>query len=111
MDAIAYIVGSSLPMALLVFVGSYFGLWKRREKKLPLSEAVIMFFLCWALVTVLIIAFRVLLSGQDELTQSTVGNLWGPLIVGIMICRNLVERRLKTSSLEAIRKTYESNQE
>ena len=111
MEAIAYVVGSSLPMGLLIFVGSYFGLWKKREKKLPLSETAIMFVACWVLAIILIIAFRVLLSGQDELTQSTVGNLWGPLIVGIIIARNLVDKRLKTNSLDAIRKTYESNEE
>ena len=111
MEEIVYIAGSSLPMAFLIFVGSYFGLWKRREKKLPLKEAAIMFVVCWILATILIIAFRVLLSGQDELTQSTVGNLWGPLIVGVIIARNLVDRRLKTTSLDAIRKTYESNEE
>jgi len=109
METIAYIVGSSLPMALLIFVGSYFGLWKKREKKLPLNETAIMFIACWVLATILIISFKLLLSEQDELIQTTVGNLWGPLIVGITIARNLVDKRLKTDSIDAIRKTYESN--
>lgn len=89
METFVYLVGSSLPMALLLFVGSYFGLWKRNEKKLPAKEAVILFFALWLIAAILIIAFNIILAGQDELTRSTIGNLWGPLILGIIIGRTI----------------------
>ena len=109
MEMIAYIAGSSLPMALLIFVGSYFGIWKRRKHKLPIKESIILFFVFWLLAVMLIIAFKVLLSGQDELTQSTIGNLWGPLIVGIIVGRYIVEWRHKVNSYDAVRKSYEDD--
>ena len=98
METFAYLASSTLPMALLVFAGSYFGIWKRNEHKLPAKEAVILFFVLWVISAILIITFKLLLAGQDELTQSTIGNLWGPLILGIIIGRNIADRRRKVNA-------------
>jgi len=98
MENISYLVGSTLPMALLVFVGSYFGLWKRNEYTLPAKEAVVLFFALWIISAILVIAFKIIFSSLDELTQSTVGNLWGPLIVGIIIGRTIVSWRRKVNA-------------
>ena len=111
MEAIAYIIGSSLPMGIFIFVGSYFGMWKRRESKLPFKETIFIFIGLWILAIILIIAFRILLSDQDELIQSTVGGLWGPLIVGIIIGRNIVDKRHKTINKNLIKKSYETDEE
>ena len=111
METIAYLIGSSLPMGLFIFAGSYFGIWKRRESKLPFKEAILIFIGLWVLALLLIIAFRALLSGQDELIQSTVGGLWGPLIVGIIIGRNIVDKRHKTINNNLIKKSYGTDNE
>lgn len=111
MNTILHVAASSLPMALLIFVGSYFGIWKRRESKLPFKEAILIFIGLWILTTILIIAFRILLSGQDELIQSTVGSLWGPLIVGVIIGRNIVNKRHKILHNDLIKKSYETDDE
>jgi len=111
MEAIAYIIGSSLPMGLFIFVGSYFGIWKRRESKLPLKESILIFIGLWVLALVLIITFRILLSGQDELIQSTVGGLWGPLIVGVIIGRSIVDKRHIALRDNLIKKSYEADDE
>jgi len=88
-------VGSSLPLALLIFAGSYFGIWKKNTIRLPRGEAIALFFILWAVTMGLLLVFRALLINQDELTRSTVGNLWGPLLVGIIIGRRLVSWRRK----------------
>ncbi len=111
MDTILPIAASSLPMALLIFVGSYFGIWKKRESKLPFKETILIFIGLWILATILIIVFKILLSNQDELIQSTVGDLWGPLIVGVIIGRNVVDKRHKTIHNNLIKKSYESDAE
>ena len=111
MEAIAYIIGSSLPMGIFIFVGSYFGMWKRRESKLPFKETIFIFIGLWILAIILIIAFRILLSDQDELIQSTVGGLWGPLIVAIIIGRNILDKRHKTINKNLIKKSYETDEE
>ena len=97
MVAFAYFAGSAFPMAVLVFVGSYFGIWKRNEHKLPAKETIILFFVLWLISAILVIVFKVSLSGQDEATQATIGNLWGPLIVGIIIGRNIADWRRKVN--------------
>ena len=96
MKMFAYLAGTTLPLAVMVYVGSYFGIWKRNTVRLPLFEAVGIFFLMWLITAGLILTFRVLLAEQDELTRSTVGGLWGPLIVGILIGRTLVSLRRKS---------------
>ena len=92
---IAYIIGSSFPLALFIFAGSYFGIWKKNLVKLPRIEAVSLFFILWVITGLLLLIFRVLLASQDQLTRSTIGNLWGPLIVGIIIGRALTSWRRK----------------
>lgn len=111
MEEIAYFIGSAFPMGLLIFVGSYFGLWKRRKSKLPFKETVILFFSFWVLSAILIVIFKLLLANQDELIQSTIGNLWGPLIAGIIIGRNIVDKRHKKISNDTIRRSYETSEE
>jgi len=105
MEIVAYLAGSTLPMALLVFVGSYPGIWKRSEHKLPAKEAVILFFALWVISAVLIIGFKIILAGQDELTQYTIDTLWGPLIVGIIIGRSIANWRRRVNA----QKQLESN--
>ncbi|MGE3482270.1 MAG: hypothetical protein AB7K73_12755 [Gammaproteobacteria bacterium] len=95
METIAFLVGSSLPMAVLVFVGSYVGIWKRNQIKLPFWDKIGLFFALWLISAGLWLLFRIILSGQDEVIRSTVGNLWGPLVVGIIVGRSLVSWRRK----------------
>jgi len=109
MDIIAYYIGSSLPITILIFIGSYFGLWKRRSTKLSFKETLVIFLSFWILSVLLIILFDIILAGQDELIKSTIGNLWGPLIVGISIGRNIVEWRHKKRADDFIKKSYETN--
>jgi len=98
MEMISYYAGTTLPMALLVFVGSYFGIWKKNEIKLPPNEVIGLFVLLWILSAILTVGFHLALAGQDELTRSTVGNLWGPLIVGVIIGRNIADWRRKVNA-------------
>ena len=109
MDMIPYIAVSSLPMGSLLFVGSYFGISKTRRQKLPAKEVIILFFAFWLLAAVLIIVFKVLLSGQDESIQSMIGDLFGPLIIGLIIGRNIVQWRHKVNTYDAVRKTYRTD--
>lgn len=95
MEMFAYLAGSSLPLAFLVFVGSYFGIGKEIKTKLPFKETVSLFVLLWIITAGLWFMFRVVLVGQNELIRSTVGNLLGPLVVGIIIGRTLVSWRRK----------------
>ncbi|BCO31166.1 hypothetical protein TspCOW1_12690 [Thiohalobacter sp. COW1] len=108
METFAYLASSTLPMAVLAFVGSYFGIWKRNEHKLPASEAIILFFVLWVISAILIILFKIMLAGQGELTQSTVGNLWGPLIVGIIIGRIIADWRRKVNAKKKLEKQIEN---
>jgi len=85
----------AFPLALFIFAGSYFGIWKKNLVKLPRIEAVSLFFILWVITGLLLLIFRVLLASQDQLTRSTIGNLWGPLIVGIIIGRALTSWRRK----------------
>jgi hypothetical protein len=110
MEEIAYFIGASLPMAVFIFIGSYFGLWKRRKSKLSFKETVILFLSFWVLSAILTIIFKLLLSGQEELIQSTIGNLWGPLIVGVIIGRKIIEWRHKIISDNDVRKSYEPSE-
>lgn len=95
MEMFAYLAGSSLPLAFLVFVGSYFAVGRRNKIRLPLKETVSLFVLLWIITACLWLTFRALLADQDEFIRSTMGNLWGPLIVGIIIGRALVLWRRK----------------
>ena len=108
METFAYFAGSTFPMAVLVFVGSYFGIWKRNKHKLPAKETIILFFVLWLISGILLIVFKIVLSGQDELTQSTIGNLWGPLVVGIIIGRNITDWRRKVNAKKQIDKEPEN---
>lgn len=97
MEDISYYAGTTLPMAALVFVGSYFGIWKKNEVKLPLYEAIGLFIFLWVLSAILNVGFNLALAGRDELTQSTIGNLWGPLIAGVIIGRNVADWRRRVN--------------
>ena len=95
MDAndIAGFVGYTLPLGIAVYIGSYVGVFKRQETKLPGGELVGLFFFLWLLSAVLLVVFSALLSGvvQDSMPESVY--LVGPLIVGIIVGRKIVKRR------------------
>ena len=89
---------SALPLTVLVFVGSYFGIWKRQPIKVPGLEVLGLFFALWAITAILLALFRAMLSDQDEVIRSAIGNLWGPLILGVIAGRSLMQwRRNKRS--------------
>jgi len=97
-EMVTYYAGATLPMALLVFAGSYFGIWKKNKVKLPLSEVIALFAFLWVLSALLIIGFSFILAGQDELTRSTIGNLWGPLVVGVLVGRSVADWRRRINA-------------
>lgn len=98
MEMFQYYAGATLPMALLVFAGSYFGIWKKNEVKLPPNEVIGLFVFIWVLSAALMLAFHLALANQDELTRTTIGNLWGPLIVGVIIGRNVADWRRRINA-------------
>ena len=95
MDYLAAIIGGSLPLGLLIFVGSYFGIWRKNPIKLPRLEAFSIFLGAWILAAILIIIFRILLNDQDPEIQQLVGTLWGPLVIGVIIGRKVTAWRRK----------------
>lgn len=102
MQYVAMILGGSLPMGLLIFVGSYFGIWRKNTVKLPWGDVFGIFIGAWMLAAVLLIAFQVMLSGQDQEIRQVVGTLWGPLIVGVLIGRKFTSwRREKIKMAES----------
>jgi uncharacterized transporter YbjL len=72
------------------------------------QEAVMLFFALWIISGVLIIAYILLLAGKNELTQATIGNFWGPLIVGIIIGRNIVNWHRKESTQKQLSTSHEN---
>ena len=94
----AFIVGSSLPLTVLAFAGSYWGIWKRSSEKLPVRKAFGLFLILWVVMAALWLLASVLLPKDSVL------NLWGPLIIGATIGRTLrdwlaeAEMRQPTSS-------------
>ena len=93
MDYLILLISSSLPLGLFVFVGSYFGIWRKNTTKLPILEAIVIFFGCWLLTAILLLLFKIILIGQDAETRQVFGTLWGPLIVGILIGRRVTDWR------------------
>ena len=104
MEMFAVLAGSSLPLAVMVFVGSYFGIWKRNTTKLLFRQAISLFLLLWVITAGLWLFFYFILIGQDEPIPAA-GKLWGPLIIGIIIGRRLVNSRRKANSKDAINAT------
>jgi len=108
MNYLMFVIGSTLPMAFLVFVGSYFGIWKRRERKIPYYEAVILFIVLWVVAAVLTLLTSSVFSGYEEAAKNQ-ANLWGPLLIGIFVGRRIVDWRTKVNGYAAARKSYEKN--
>jgi len=92
MELIAYYAGFTFPIALLVFVGSYFGIWKKTEARLPAGEVAALFFFLWVVTALLMLGFRLALGGQGAAAV----DLWGPLVAGVIIGRSLVDWRRRT---------------
>jgi hypothetical protein len=93
LNYLALILGGSLPMGVLIFVGSYFGIWRKNTVKLPWGEVIGIFIGSWVLAIVLQLGFQVILSGQDPQFRQVFGGLWGPLVVGILIGRKFTSWR------------------
>ena len=99
-NAIAEIIGYTLPLGIAVYIGSYVGVFKRQDMKLSGGEKVGLFFGLWLLSAVLLILFATLLSSVDlgSVPRESV-YLAGPLIVGIIVGRKIVKwRRDKRAS-------------
>lgn len=102
MNNIAVMLGGSLPMGVLIFVGSYFGIWRKNTVKLPWGEVFGIFVGAWVLAIVLLLLFQLILAGQDAQLRQDIGGLWGPLVVGVLIGRKFTAwRRAQLSSKEA----------
>ncbi|MDZ7789720.1 MAG: hypothetical protein U5L08_04350 [Xanthomonadales bacterium] len=94
MDLLAYYAGFSFPIALLAFIGAYFGVWKSADTKLPTGEVVSLFFSLWVLSAVLVLGFHLVIGPQNE----SAADLWGPLIAGVLIGRFIVNWRCEVWS-------------
>jgi len=97
----AMLLGSAVPLTLLVFAGTFWGVWKRSYVKLPIHESILIFLSLWAISILLKAIFSAALINTDEVIRSTVSNLWGPLILGIAIGRALVKWRQKKKLVPA----------
>jgi len=97
MEMIAEQIGFTFALALAVFVGSYFGVFRRNKTKLPVKDLLGLFFLLWLISAVLffLFIFSALLSGLDQAAMPEGIYLLGPLIFGILIGRKLVSWRRK----------------
>ena len=93
MGELSYYAGATLPMALLAFAGSYFGIWKKRTVKLSRDELTWLFMFLWTLTAFITFAAHILLSGYDETTRSTIANYLAPLIIGVIAGREVVAWR------------------
>ena len=103
MDALAEQIGFTLSLGLMVFVGSYFGIFKRNKTKLPGGELVGLFLFLWLLSAGLLMLFGALLSTLDQESMPEGMNLLGPLIVGILVGRKIVSwrRQIRVRETEA----------
>jgi hypothetical protein len=84
MEMLAFVIGSSLPLTVLVFAGSYFGIWKRSGTRLPWIQVLGLFVMLWIVTAALSLLVGVTLPGED------VARLWIPLVVGIVIGRTVI---------------------
>lgn len=100
MESFSIYAGFSLPIAILVFVGSisYIGKRKPEQRKLSVVEVIMLFLGLWFISAALIFIFKIMFAGQDDMLLSTVGDLWGPLIVGVVVGRGIVNWRRNISS-------------
>lgn len=94
MELIFFAFGAAVPLALLAFVGSYFGIWKRRSVTLSLPQKLQLFLGLWVLSGLLSLVFGAVLRGQDPSILSA-GMLWGPLVVSVILGRMYVNRYKK----------------
>lgn len=96
MEPFSYLVGYTFFIGFMVFVGSYFGIFKKKTHKLPRVELVGLFFVLWALSAALLFMFRAASSslGLAGLPESV--DLFITLAGGIYIGRKMVASRLKS---------------
>lgn len=93
-------ISSALPMALLIWVGTKYGVAKShgsKPPKLPINESIAIFLTLWLLAAILVTAFHFLLSGMSKEDQ-LVPELLVPLIVGIAAGIYIVEWRQKVNA-------------
>lgn len=100
MDAFAEQIGFTLSLGFMVFVGSYFGIFKRNKTKLPGGELVGLFLFLWLLSAGLLMVFGALLSTLDQESMPAGINLLGPLVVGILVGRKIVSWRRQSHAAE-----------
>lgn len=84
-------------MAVFVFVGSYLGLWKRNNKKLPVRETIVLFVALWVVSAGLIVLFKAVGSSYVQLAQANIDVL-GPLVIGVIIGRKVISWRHEVRS-------------
>ena len=108
MKTFIVLAGYTFPIAAFIFAGSYFGIWKRIEQKLPTNETIILFFVIWVISATLIFVFKILLEGQVKLTQSSDVNLLWTIIIGIIIGRNIIGWRRNVNTKKRLKEKTEN---
>jgi len=86
-DVIAVILGGSLLPAILVYVGSYVGIFKKTNRQLPFGEKTALFIFFWILCAIV----QIILRAKFQLVEGDA--LWATIILGIVIGRPIVSWR------------------